>query len=213
MQTYLCTCGNRIYFENSLCLACQREVGWCEACARMTALERVRQQTHSTNQPALVVDYRCSHPDCGKPLRKCSNYAIENICNRCYVADSDRASSNGAAGPTDAPINRLCNACQLTETIPDLSVAGNREKWARLEAAKRRLLSPLDRLGLPYFNAEPRLTFDFKADVERSNNEWRSAGPVEVVYTGHAGGKITINIREADDAIREQLRVQFLEAQ
>jgi hypothetical protein len=213
MQTYSCTCGNRLYFDNSLCLACQREVGWCEACARMTALEPIPQQTPPTDQAAPVVDYRCSHTDCRKPLRKCSNYAIENICNRCYAADPNNSSSNGTAVSPDAPVNRLCNACQLTETIPDLSVAGNREKWARLEAAKRRLIYTLDRLGLPYFAADPRLTFDFKSDAQHPTDEWRNAGPSEIVYTGHAGGKITINIREADDAIREQLRVQFLEAQ
>jgi len=100
----------------------------------------------------------------------------------------------------------------LTATIPDLSVDGNREKWARLEAAKRRLLYTLDRIGLPYANAEPKLSFDFKADYELPDNCWRNAGPKEVVYTGHATGKITINIREADDAIREQLRQQFQEA-
>jgi hypothetical protein len=32
------------------------------------------------------------------------------------------------------------------------------------------------------------------------------------VYTGHASGKITINIREADDAVREKLRCEFHEA-
>jgi hypothetical protein len=100
----------------------------------------------------------------------------------------------------------------LTETIPDLSVPGNREKWARLEAAKRRLLYTLDLLGLPYGQASPRLTFDFKADVEPPADGWRDAGPAAVVYTGHANGKITINIREADDAEREALRVKFQEA-
>ncbi len=102
-------------------------------------------------------------------------------------------------------------ACRITETIPDLSVTGHREKWVRLEAAKRRLLYTLDRLGLPYTTIEPKLSFDFKADVEPPNNEWRSAGEKEVVYTGHANGKITINIREADDAVRESLRCQFHE--
>jgi hypothetical protein len=37
-------------------------------------------------------------------------------------------------------------------------------------------------------------------------------GADERVYTGHANGKITINIREADDAEREKLRVDFGEA-
>ncbi|HEX4412451.1 MAG TPA: putative zinc-binding metallopeptidase [Lacipirellulaceae bacterium] len=114
---------------------------------------------------------------------------------------------DGASEP-----NELCSACKLTETIPDLTVVGNREKWARLEAAKRRLLYTLDRLGLPYASATPKLTFDFKADVVPPNNEWRNAGAKEIVYTGHADGKITINLRETDDAAREALRVQFHEA-
>ena len=37
-------------------------------------------------------------------------------------------------------------------------------------------------------------------------------GDDEQVYTGHAQGKITINVREADDAERERLRVDFREA-
>jgi hypothetical protein len=146
-------------------------------------------------------------------LLKCHNYEVEKVCNRCYVPQLDTASSGHGvgAGTCDGPPARLCAACQRTVTIPDLSVAGNCEKWARLETAKRRLLYTLDGLGLPYADTEPKLTFEFKAD-EHPANEWRSAGPSEVVYTGHAGGNITINIREADDAIREQLRCQFQEA-
>jgi hypothetical protein len=37
-------------------------------------------------------------------------------------------------------------------------------------------------------------------------------GNTEKVYTGHANGKITINIREADPVEREKLRVSFGEA-
>jgi hypothetical protein len=107
---------------------------------------------------------------------------------------------------------RLCAACRLTEAIPNLAVPGHREKWARLEAAKRRLLYTLDRLGLPYADTAPPLSFDFKADVDPAAEGWRDSGPTEVVYTGHANGKITINIREADDAEREKLRVTFGEA-
>jgi len=202
MQTYRCNCGNRLYFENTQCLACQREVGWCEACARVTALE----PTGNTNGSAAI-DYVCSHSDCRAALRKCHSYAVENICNRCYAVDV--LTSNDDASDSTA---RLCCACSLTQTIPDLSVAGNREKWGRLEVAKRRLLYTLDRLGLPYVDAEPKLTFDFKADVERPGDEWRNVGPAEIVYTGHASGKITINLREADDVVREQLRKQFHEA-
>ena len=206
MQTYRCKCGNRLYFDNSVCLVCQREVGWCEGCGRISALESA-----SMNSGVASGEYHCSYEDCGKLVRKCHNYVAESVCNRCYVVDqTDVADQSGADG---APIaNRLCSACQLTETIPDLSIAGNREKWARLEAAKRRLLYTLDRLGLPYAEATPNLSFDFKADIQHPNNEWRKGGAGEIVYTGHAEGKITINLREADDAAREALRVEFHEA-
>jgi hypothetical protein len=203
MQTYRCKCGNRLYFDNSICLTCQRDVGWCEGCGRITALEPVAVNGATTGE------FRCGYEDCGKTIRKCHNYLVENVCNRCFVADG---SPPPAGVSTDeAAANKLCNACLLTETIPDLNVTGNREKWAGLEAAKRRLLYTLDRLGLPYANANPKLTFDFKADVVPPNNEWRKVGAKEIVYTGHADGKITINIREADDAAREALRVQFHE--
>jgi hypothetical protein len=201
MQTYRCTCGNRLFFENTRCVVCQSEVGWCEHCHRLTALELLGDQL-----------YRCSHTDCQQTVRKCRNYAVEDICNRLFPAEPALAVETSDAAPSDD--DGLCLACRLTETIPDLTVPGHREKWARLEAAKRRLLYTLDRLALPYAGSEIDLplSFDFKADAEPPANEWRDAGPAEIVYTGHANGKITINIREADDAEREKLRVTFGEA-
>jgi hypothetical protein len=215
MQTYRCTCGNRLFFENTRCVVCQSEVGWCEHCHRLTALELLGDQL-----------YRCSHADCQQTLRKCRNYAVENICNRLFSAEPALAvdagrpaepevrSSEGDSAKGAHADDGLCLACRMTETIPDLTVPGHREKWARLEAAKRRLLYTLDRLALPYAGSdiELPLSFDFKADAEPPANEWRDAGPAEIVYTGHADGKITINIREADDAEREKLRVTFGEA-
>jgi hypothetical protein len=207
MQTYRCKCGNRLYFDNSICLSCQREVGWCEGCGRIAALEPV-----APNNGKASDNFHCTYEDCGKTVRKCQNYVVENVCNRCYVADNVETVGQGSADAAAVPASRLCNACVLTDTIPDLSVPGNRERWARLEGAKRRLLYTLDLLGLPYASAMPKLTFDFKADIVPPNNEWRNAGAKEIVYTGHADGKITINLREADDAAREALRVQFHEA-
>jgi hypothetical protein len=91
------------------------------------------------------------------------------------------------------------------------------EKWYRLEAAKRRLFYDLDLLGLPYGIAPQEegtaLRFEFKADVTIVNESWRPMGLKEQVFTGHADGTITINIREADDVERERLRVQLGEAQ
>jgi hypothetical protein len=136
-------------------------------------------------------------------LVKCQNYAEHQVCNRCVRAEAAMASA-------------LCDCCRFNDTIPDLTVPGNREKWRRLEAAKRRLFYDLDELGLPYGTmadgVEPCLAFDFKADVIPKQTLWRVVGKAQRVYTGHHEGRITINIREADDAQREKLRVDFGEA-
>src|SRR4051812_3033063 len=87
MQTYLCTCGNRLFFENTRCVACQKEVGWCEACSRITTLEPVK----GASADAPPSDFICGYADCHRPLRKCHNYAIENVCNRCYPLAPDES--------------------------------------------------------------------------------------------------------------------------
>jgi hypothetical protein len=194
MQTFACLCGNILFYENTACLACGREVGWCPLCQQLVAL-----------LPEACGGYRCGQPVCGTPLQKCHNYVVEQVCNRCL-----------AVGAESQPPEALCDCCRYNETIPDLSVPGNREKWYRLEVAKRRLFYTLNLLGLPYGRASdgfsPPLAFDFKADVLPATHLWRAMGPAERVYTGHAHGKITLNIREADDVVREKLRVDFGEA-
>jgi len=192
MRTFPCVCEQTLFFENVGCERCGRDVGWCPACRAIAALEPVGDGT-----------YRCANGACGAQLVKCANYANENVCNRCLPAD-------------DQVHGGLCDACRFNRTIPDLSVEGNRERWGELEAAKRRLLYTLDFLGLPYGTAEdgfnPPLAFDFKADTIPSEGFWRWMGQGDRVYTGHADGKITINIREADSVEREKLRVDLGEA-
>jgi hypothetical protein len=191
MRTFRCVCENVLFFDNSLCLACGREAGFCPACRNLVALlpEGGR--------------FRCGNAACSAALVKCANYRDHNVCNRC-----------AASGDPAAAL--LCDCCRFNQTIPDLSVAGNAEKWYRLEAAKRRLFYDLDLLQLPYGTAadgvQPPLRFDFKADVIPKDEFWRRVGPAERVYTGHANGTITINVREADDVEREKLRVDLGEA-
>jgi hypothetical protein len=194
MKLYSCVCGNTLFFENTQCLACGREVAWCPHCRGIRALE-----------PALEGRYRCADPACGSQLVKCVNNAREGVCNRAIAAEA-------AAGQ----LNPLCDCCRFNAIIPDLSVPGNRQRWARLAAAKRRVFHTLDTLGLPYGSAadsfDPPLSFDFKGDAIAPAALWHTMGETERVYTGHANGKITINIREADDAKREKLRVDLGEA-
>src|SRR5262249_39634581 len=125
------------------------------------------------------------------------------VCNRCVLL------------PAEA--DALCDCCRFNDTVPDLSVSGNLEKWRRLEVAKRQLIYDLNQLGLPYGTqadgVKPALSFAFMADPGEGQSEWRPVGKSEKVFTGHANGRITINIREADDAERERLRVTMGEAQ
>lgn len=194
MRTYSCTCGQTLFCDNNLCLKCGSELGFCPACQKLGPIFASSDGT-----------YRCGNPDCGVALTKCANYSEHNVCNRCIEIPS-----NGA------PPALYCDCCRYNQTIPDLSVPGNLEKWYRLESAKRRLFYDLALLGLPHGTAadgfSPPLSFDFKADIIPSADLWRSMGDEERVYTGHQAGKITINIREADEVERERLRVDMGEA-
>lgn len=191
MRTYRCVCNAVLFFDNSQCLACQREIGFCPQCRNV-----------STLLPIEAGEYQCGNAACGAKLAKCFNYAEHNVCNRCVLAP--------------AAADTLCDCCRYNATIPDLSVAGNWRKWYALEAAKRRLFYDLGELGLPWGMArdgvKPPLSFDFKADLVPTTFFWHSLGKAEKVYTGHADGRITINIREADEVEREKLRVHMGEA-
>lgn len=194
VKTFLCLCKNPLFYENTRCLVCEREVGWCPICQEIVPL-----------LPMEPEGYRCGQSTCETPLLKCTNYAVEQVCNRCLVSDS--AASCAAS---------LCDCCRYNAVIPDLSVPGNREKWYQLEVAKRRLFYTINLLGLPHGTASEGfvfpLSFDFKADVLPSAGLWRKMSGTERVYTGHTNGKITINICEADDVEREKLRVDLGEA-
>ena len=195
MRTFRCTCENVLFFDNSFCLRCGNATGFCPACRNVAAL-----------LPQPEGGFRCGNATCGTALVKCANYVEHNVCNRCVKAEEAAA----------ATAHALCDCCSFNQTIPDLSVAGFAEKWYRLEGAKRRLFYDLDLVSLPYrfhdVDPRPKLRFDFKADVIPKRWLWWTMGAKEQVFTGHANGLITINLREANDAEREQLRVNFGEA-
>jgi hypothetical protein len=195
MNTFQCTCGNRLFFNNTVCINCGSEVGWCEVCHTVSALEPRGDA------------YRCLNSKCGATVVKCRNYSDEHVCNRVLVESNSPPVQGGAGEVADS--KGLCKACRLNDVIPDLAIEGNRERWAKLELAKRRLLTQLDELNLKYApediaaDAVPHvkpLVFDFKANT-----------PEIKILTGHADGRITINIAEADTVVRERLRKQMHE--
>ncbi len=97
----------------------------------------------------------------------------------------------------------FCRACRHNHMIPDMSVADNLPRWQKLEMAKHRLFYSLLRLDLPLANRaddpEHGLVFDFLAE----------APDTPKVMTGHDNGQITLALAEADDATREQTRLQM----
>jgi hypothetical protein len=188
METFPCTCGSRLFFNNTFCTNCGSEVAWCEGCRKVAPIVPVNGR------------YSCANPKCGAAVVKCHNFAVEAVCNRVFTVDP-------AAPPIVAdPLTGvgLCKACRLNNIVPDLSVAGNHDRWANLELAKRQLLYQLDDLGLRYapedVGTEFPLQFDFQASTPETN-----------ILTGHADGLITINLNEADSVERERVRKQMHE--
>nr|WP_068116472.1 putative zinc-binding metallopeptidase [Tropicimonas marinistellae] len=151
--------------------------------------------------------YAC--PACGARL-----YFRNSACGACgvrvvysdardaFVANADSCSNRediGCNWADEDVVEHLCRSCQMTDVIPDLSVEPNAALWAEGETAKRWVLATLSRWG--WFGAEdpgPLPVFHFKS--ERTH-----AGP-ERVMMGHAAGVITLNVAEADDAIRVRNR-------
>jgi hypothetical protein len=118
----------------------------------------------------------------GDEHARCRNGVDFNVCNWLVPAGE----------PT------FCPACALNRMVCDASVPENVEAWRKMEAAKRRVLYTLSRLGLsPVSRAESPegLAFEFLAST-----------PENRVMTGHQDGVITLSILEADDSYRERER-------
>jgi hypothetical protein len=121
--------------------------------------------------------------------RFCANKDQHQICNWLVPCEDE---------------NTFCPSCRLNEVIPDLTVQGNRERWQKLELAKRRCLYTYLQLRLPLEAGEKEgqnaLRFRFLGDTDSTP-----------VLTGHENGVITINIAEADEDERERRRLKMHE--
>lgn len=188
MELFTCgACGQRVYFHNVQCVRCGRRLGF--AADRM-ALLAVEEAGDGRFRP--VADNGAA--GAAESYALCANYRDHEACNW-MVAPG-------------AP-NALCLACRLNRTIPDLSVARYKTLWRRLQVDKNRLVYQLLRLGLPVENKQQApqrgLAFDVLAD---DNPSFRESGGVVI---GHADGVITLDVAEADDAVRERMRESMAE--
>lgn len=100
---------------------------------------------------------------------------------------------------------RRCRACRLTAQTGDLQDARVAMLWARTESAKRRLIYTLDRLSLPVVSRaeDARGGLAFALLMPEGDNG--------TIMTGHLNGLITLSLLEADDAAREQVRIDMQE--
>ena len=129
----------------------------------------------------------------GQVFRRCSNAAAWGNCNW-LLKDGEKQS--------------LCLSCRLNKVIPDLDRPGNLILWTRVEQAKRRLLYSLLKLKLPFAGSQDKdgLRFRFMEDHQRNPSVVET-----FVATAHLDGTITLNIVEADDAMRHAVREQMQE--
>jgi hypothetical protein len=180
MKTFRCVCGQLIFFQSILCVSCKRELGFFPDSLALGAIEPSGGDLFAPRSTRKLKGY----------YRKCQNYAQQSVCNW-MIPESEKDEV-------------FCKSCRLTETVPDLAQEQNRTLWALMESAKRRLIYSLLSLNLPVSSklqdSERGLAFRFLSDTVNPD------GSVAKVLTGHAHGIITLNIAEADDAVREKTR-------
>ncbi len=136
MRDFVCpNCGQRLAFENSVCLSCGSALGF------------------SLDDMALLVI--ASGPDKAHP-----GFVSRNdfqLCANLHLAECNWLVRNGAYGA-------LCSSCRLTRTRPNDSDTKAMAAFARAEQAKRRLIAELHELKLPIVgrdrDPETGLAFD-----------------------------------------------------
>lgn len=176
MKRFKCACGASVYFDAASCLHCGGTLAFDP-----TNLDIIR---IAPGTDGVWTDLS------GLEYRRCANTANQYQCTWLV---------------SDTIIDSLCVSCRLNRTVPDLDDPENLRLLTKIEAAKRRLLYSLLALGLRV-QSKVRgwplgLAFDF-VDDQRTNPDAEE----EFALTGHENGVITLNINEADDVMRVEVR-------
>jgi hypothetical protein len=182
MKLFKCYyCGQPVYFENTFCVQCNSSLGFDPNRMDIISL-RPAGDNH-------YVFYSNKENDLSSPKYKYCINKQHNVCNWLLPHDDEA---------------QYCFACSLNRTILDISQPDQWGKWASIEVAKHRLVYSLLRFKLPviskFQDEQKGLAFDFMADNKQAAKR---------LLTGHDNGVITLNIEEADDAIREMARNQM----
>jgi hypothetical protein len=173
-------CDRVLFFENTLCTNCGQNVGYA---VEAQALVAVPADANKASQP-FAVSARGAR---SSRYLKCRNQTELDSCNWLV-----RVSDN----------QPYCRSCRLTEVIPDLADPENRTALLEIERAKRRLVYTLLALKLPVVSKQEDPEAGLRFDFRRGTAE-------KPVMTGHDEGLITLNVAEANDAFRENMRVMM----
>jgi hypothetical protein len=151
MKLFECQhCGQPLYFENTRCESCGRNLGYLPKIETVTALE------HGKCGLRALAERKGRY-------RYCANEQY-GACNWLIPAHSS---------------DQFCAACRHNRMIPDLSVAENLADWKRIEIAKHRLFYTLLKLRLPHKgkieDPDNGLAFDFLAPPPSTDS---TAAPV-----------------------------------
>ena len=143
MKTFTCECEARIFFRNSRCLACQRELGFLPDRGMH---ERARGRSRDGGAFGR-----------SRPAERVTGSA-QTTLNKTLATGWSREAAEG---------ERFCQSCRLNRVIPGLDEPDHNALWRRIEVAKRHLVYTLLALKLPLCSKqdgeEQGLAFDFLA--------------------------------------------------
>lgn len=142
MRDFLCpNCGQRLAFENSLCLSCGRPLGFSLDDMALLVIASGDEQSQ-----AGFVD--------GDKYQLCANMHLAE-CN--WLVEK-------------TPDHKLCEACSLTRTRPQDSDTKALAAFAGAERAKRRLLVELHELKLPIIGRDEDPDYGLAFDLLSSEH-------------------------------------------
>ncbi|HEX2285127.1 MAG TPA: putative zinc-binding metallopeptidase [Mycobacterium sp.] len=143
MRDFNCpNCGQRLAFENSLCLSCGSSLGFSLDDMALLVIVPAEESHH-----AGAVD---------------SNQF--QLCANLHLAECNWLVEKG-------PVARLCTSCALTRTRPDDNDAKALTAFAAAEKAKRRLIVELHELKLPIVGRDEDPQYGLAFDLLSSEFE------------------------------------------
>ncbi len=155
MRDFTCpNCGQRLSFENSLCLSCQSALGFSLDDMALLVIAPAAESEH-----AGAVDEG--------QFQLCANLHLAE-CN--WLVEK-------------SPIPKLCVSCALTRTRPNDADTAALAAFAHAERAKRRLIAELHELKLPIVGRDIDPEFGLAFDLLSSQSEKVFTGHEDGVIT------------------------------